>query len=606
MICSLILHEVCLKAIFLYFHSLSNSGRGGEFIVMEHVSENKLIESIYDITTNPNNFDEFLQLWEREFLQPNKAVNAADNHELIQNSQKVGNSVESHFFRAFSILEMVNNEINYTPTLKQIVEADPQPTFILTANKKIAHINEAACGFLNCSKDLYFDDIPFSVDDQASVEKYVQEIDYIATEKVIAFMQLSSEVKLKPVLFALSKFNDADSGEVYLRFSAVHSVWDDEIGKIIRTTFDLSEAEMDIAKKLVAGSRLSDIAVEKKRSINTVRTQSKSLFRKTNLKTQSELIRLFAMLQNYDYQEKDFALEHINPTLAIGALRKQNHNLVRPDGRNFYYEIYGDPHGEPVLFIHGGISGTKLPQNVINYLKKNKIKFISPHRAGFGYSDINPNKDKILHFGEDIEALLDHENIDTCKLIGHHVGSYYAYYLGSKFGHRFSRIRIVGGAVPVTSLQQINEMTPRQRIITYTAKYTPKLLPFLLRASIAQIKKHGVESNVKAIYEDCEPDFALFNSAEAREAMVSGLRASHAHGVGSVVTDAFYIFNGNWSELVENCTMPIDYFHGSEDSTVPIHRVEEFLSRHGNMALNIIDGAQFILYKSPQKILEKF
>lgn len=570
---------------------------------MESDSEKKLIESIYNVTIDPQKYDGFLKLWEDEFLNvPNdQAVKITEK--INSKSEIVSDAIENHFFRAFAILELMDGN-QKSHTIKQIVEADPLPTFILSKNKNILLSNDAVTNLLNISQGDKLSALNITADDLTIIDKNILGIENIEQDKVLAIIHIQNTDSDTPLLFALSKLHDANSDTDFLRFSGMHTIWNDHIGSIIQNTFNLSDMELDIAKKLVSGKKLAEIAQEKQRSIFTIRTQNKSLFRKTNLKSQSELIRLFALLQNMDYQEKQDVLplsDQYNPQ----AMRiKRKNYLTRPNGRKLYYEIYGAAHGEPVLFMHGGISGTQLPQNVIDVLIEKNIKLISPHRAGFGHSDVNPAADKVSHLVDDVLALFEKENIQNCKIVGHLVGAFYAYYIASKLSDRITKLLIIGGAAPFSSIHQINALKPRQRIITYTAKYAPQLLPFLLKSAVAQITQYGAEGFMKALFKDIEPDYAFCKSPETRDIIMNGLQSSFGQGVESVVNDAHYIFDGKWDQIVDDCTMPIDMFHGAEDPAVPIDQVEEFLDNHKNINLNILDGGQMILFQYPEILFE--
>ena len=58
--------------------------------------------------------------------------------------------------------------------------------------------------------------------------------------------------------------------------------------------YGLTKAELAILRALAAGQNSGLIATETGRSIQTVRTQIKSLLQKTGAKGQSDLIRMFA------------------------------------------------------------------------------------------------------------------------------------------------------------------------------------------------------------------------------------------------------------------------------------------------------------------------
>ena len=61
---------------------------------------------------------------------------------------------------------------------------------------------------------------------------------------------------------------------------------------LVRKLFSLSEAEAELAVALCGGNTSDDIAKERGTSINTVKSQLKSIFLKTGTKRQSELVSL--------------------------------------------------------------------------------------------------------------------------------------------------------------------------------------------------------------------------------------------------------------------------------------------------------------------------
>jgi DNA-binding CsgD family transcriptional regulator len=62
--------------------------------------------------------------------------------------------------------------------------------------------------------------------------------------------------------------------------------------QFIAKLYQLTPAESRLAESLIAGKSLEDYAIEAKITLNTVRTQLKSLFQKTNTKRQAQLVTL--------------------------------------------------------------------------------------------------------------------------------------------------------------------------------------------------------------------------------------------------------------------------------------------------------------------------
>lgn len=63
---------------------------------------------------------------------------------------------------------------------------------------------------------------------------------------------------------------------------------------LLKTLFDLTDAEATVAAKLVSGQSLSDIAVTSGRSRETIKYHLNNIFRKTGTRRQGELVSLLS------------------------------------------------------------------------------------------------------------------------------------------------------------------------------------------------------------------------------------------------------------------------------------------------------------------------
>jgi DNA-binding CsgD family transcriptional regulator len=68
------------------------------------------------------------------------------------------------------------------------------------------------------------------------------------------------------------------------------------LAEVLRSLFGLTSAEADLARKLMTGMRIEEIAAERGVQLTTVRTQLRALFSKTDTNRQAELVRLLTRL----------------------------------------------------------------------------------------------------------------------------------------------------------------------------------------------------------------------------------------------------------------------------------------------------------------------
>lgn len=552
---------------------------------MTHKIQHKLIEAIYNITINPDKYYELLALWESEFVENSETPLVAD-------------FTESHCNRAFDILEMIGS-VNRASNLKQSIENHPFPTFIISETNQIIYSNNLAKNLYNLDVGIGLSELSFGYDQEKKIASYQSRINYAEEEVFFG----SSNNESSPTLYALSRAFDYETSKNFLQISIVNAIWNKSVGKKIGNIFGLSTTELDLARRLTLGENLADIAKHKKRSVETIRSQIKSIFRKTATKTQGETVKLFVALLNFEMQKNYDANRSLSIAPHFNNLLKQNNFVIRDGGRHLYYEIHGDPDGEPVLFLHGLISGTRFPKAAIDYFCKHKIKIIAPHRAGFGYSDVNLEKDKLSCFTKDILAILSAENIVKYKILAHHAGAFYAYYLAQKIPQNIVKIRIINGDIPIISIKQIKAMSGNQKVLVYTAKYTPKLLPFLIRASNAHFEKVGLENALNIIFKEAEYEHSVLKISELKGIIINGFIASYHKGVESLVSDIQFLCGRNWNDLVDKCDCPVEIFHSMNNDVTPIRLVRKFIAEHKQLELTALEGGQFNFYKNPEKSL---
>lgn len=557
---------------------------------MPSESEHKLIESIYDVTIDLAKYSDLLSLWEAEFLRP-----VAGTSEMAQN---IDPSIEAHVTRASTVLDMTQAQNEAMPSLRQLVVENTLPIFMLSVDKKISLVNDAALDFFGFEAGKKLPEQAFELEDGLKIDQYLNQLDELEAGRILAIIQPQDDEGEASLLFALFKVHDAETAQDYLQISAVHTVWNDDVADIIKNTFALSDAEIDLAQRYVAGEKLADIAEERGRSLNTVKTQSKILLRKTKLKTQSELVRLFSALQNFGVQNDDVK------TNDAGIGKERHTNIIeREDGRKIYYEIYGDPKGEPVLFAHDIIMGTKLPQKLIGYLYAQKIKLIAPHRAGYGYSDVYMGPDRLNNFVEDVSLVLEAEKVDRFKILGFYAGSVYAFYLAIAMPQRLIKMRLINSYVPVTSQAQMDAIPMPIKVLVYTAKYMPKLFPFFMHVMAAQVKRLGHDYVMKEYFKDSEFDLKSCQDPDIAEFIAESFNCAFETGTLGTSQTAIDAIGYDWPSLLKENKMIVEYFHASE-SFSPVDLVKDIAQMQESFSLKLFKGGQLILYENPEEMLK--
>ncbi|MCK5075856.1 MAG: alpha/beta hydrolase [Calditrichia bacterium] len=114
-----------------------------------------------------------------------------------------------------------------------------------------------------------------------------------------------------------------------------------------------------------------------------------------------------------------------------------------------YYEIYGK--GEPLLFLHGGLSSSKDFENCIPGFSKH-YRTIFVDRRGHGKSYDNNEPYSYAGMGDNMKTFLDYLKIDSVNVIGWSDGGVVGYHLAAKYPSKVKKLIAVGANYLVEGL----------------------------------------------------------------------------------------------------------------------------------------------------------
>lgn len=177
----------------------------------------------------------------------------------------------------------------------------------------------------------------------------------------------------------------------------------------------LTAAEARLTAKLVQGLSLADAAAELKISAHTARTQLKSIFAKTGVRRQSELLRLLTEVSALPKASAPMALRDSPPRRFV----------TLSDGRQLFYREYGHSGGAPVLYFHVGLAASLVIPEISGGATKQRLRLIAFERPGYGHS--TPcNTYTFESIAADAEELLRKLNVGNVALFGDGYGGAFA------------------------------------------------------------------------------------------------------------------------------------------------------------------------------------
>jgi pimeloyl-ACP methyl ester carboxylesterase/DNA-binding CsgD family transcriptional regulator len=570
---------------------------GSERLLGQHQRQETqdLIEKIYASALEPGRYDELMEMWRKHVELALESIGepepplATDAGDALSNAE-----LERHFYRAFSILERLGRANDDSRSIEALIEVNPQPALLIGVDGQIIAANQAArLAFGQTSR---ISDLEFEAGGAQRVARALTGMPGQQAGRLLAVVRAASSEGESSFVLALTRAQRPEGAAPVGLMTVADLTWNERIGDLLRQAFGLTEAEALVARALVSGSAPRDIATTRASSLDTVRTQIKALLRKVGVRSQGELIRLTAALVQLD----------LTGQRPEGSPWAVSTSLTRPGGRRLDIVSAGPEHGRPVLFIHGMLDGHGMTDASRAELEKRAIRLIAPVRPRFGFSDPDGKPEGAPErFAEDVRAVLDHYGVDRCPVIGHMAGSLYAFAVAAALGPRITGIVNVSGGVPIVSHEQFSVMTPRQRIVAYTARYTPALLPLILRAGIALLDSGGEHAFMKALYEGAPIDYRIATRPEVFAALTDGYRFTVRQGHAAFEVDSWQVTR-DWSHHVAKSRQPVALVHGRHDPVVRIATVRDFAGRTGARAqlVELAEEGQLLFYSRPQAVFD--
>lgn len=413
---------------------------------------------------------------------------------------------------------------------------------------------------------------------------------------IVPFYQADNQRTLWALSQAVTGKNDKAA-----RLSRIDFDWSQAAGEAITEAFGLSKSEQEILKTLVSGQSLTELATKRQRSIETVRTQAKSLLTKTGVGSQLDLVRLFA------------AITLVTPELATPVRGKPDEGtppgsltLTLPDNRQMQVEIYGPPAGRPVVFLHNMFSGTIMPPVVLEALHRHGIRLICPWRAGFAKSTAFPEQPASPEqaFASDLAYLLDVLGVGKTVVVGHMSAAVYAAAAAALLPDRFLNAAAISGFPPFLSRKHIDHLPAWPRLFAYTARYFPKALSLLVRGTFGLLVENRIEVLFNNLFAGAAEDTALISTPANRDLFLNDFRRAFEQGTAAYEIDAA-LAASDWSDwLTRLAPRRMTFIHGVHDPVTPLDLVTEIADLRPEIDLiPIEDTGQLALYQAPDRII---
>jgi pimeloyl-ACP methyl ester carboxylesterase len=259
-----------------------------------------------------------------------------------------------------------------------------------------------------------------------------------------------------------------------------------------------------------------------------------------------------------------------------------------PDRRTLAVEVSGDPHGKPVLLLHG-TPGSRLGQAPRSALLSwMGIRLITYDRPGYGDSDRLPGR-RIVDGAADVAAVADALGLKQFGIVGRSGGAPHAMACAALLPERVTRTAVLVSLAPrdAAGLDWYAGMTASNvRAHSRAHSGNPDLAPSL-RARSRDIRADPYRL-VAALKEEMPAsDRSVVADQGVRAMLQTNFReAMRSHDAGGWIDDVV-AFNQHWGFDLAGIPGRVLIWHGEDDVFAPVGHARWLAEQIPNAQLHI-------------------
>jgi len=363
--------------------------------------------------------------------------------------------------------------------------------------------------------------------------------------------------------------------------------------------YQFTQKEQQILIGLIHGNNVKEIANKEFISENTVRTHLKSLFRKTDTNSQTQIVGL--MLSHESQVLNSYFSNKID--IADSEFQKiEDQTVTLRNGHQLTYCDYGPNEGNPLIIFHNTYgSRIMVPRNYHEICEKTNRRIIIIDRPGYGKTDFI--KGHPANWPLMLNEFIDLLKIQSYEVLGNVLGCSLAIEFAHQADQRLKRLILTSPFFinkEEDSKHLLGILAPSQMLVKGSARFARQVYELWLKSVTLNLNTHyrnmvisGAGKNELAQFErEGTIDIIVNCFREASKQTLKGI----SHEMQSCLTPS----NLDLSKI----TIPVDLWWGTEDVRFTREGVEELAEQLPNSNIQIKEGySEHIYYALFEEII---
>lgn len=253
---------------------------------------------------------------------------------------------------------------------------------------------------------------------------------------------------------------------------------------------------------------------------------------------------------------------------STAAEQVEDRTLWLPDGRRLGFRIYGDPHGLPVLFLHG-TPGSRLKFTIAHEGgQRLGLAIIAPDRWGYGLTDA-PRTPSLAAFAEDMAVLMDRLGERRFAVGGISGGGPFAAAVAAGLPARVSALALVSPVGPIVDAGLGPSLPLLHRLCFTVLPRRPRTVATAMRAFRWSLRHTPRLAGHLTTWRAAGPDKRLIRRPEVGLRILGSFSEGLRPGTAGPNVD-LSIFSRPWNVDLAAVRAPARLWIGTRDSNVPI------------------------------------
>jgi pimeloyl-ACP methyl ester carboxylesterase len=263
--------------------------------------------------------------------------------------------------------------------------------------------------------------------------------------------------------------------------------------------------------------------------------------------------------------------------------------LTLADGRQLGYAEYGDPHGLPLLALHGTPGSRFMFALGDGPARARGLRIIAPDRAGYALTVFRPSA-SLLETTDDLRALADALGLDRFAVSGISGGGPHAVAAASAMPERVLLLALVSPCGPIADHAGEIGMTALNKLIFNQIGPSPKASSAFFWA-LRNLVLWSPEAAYRTLLQHVTSmDADVLSRPEVKANLQATFQEGLRPGIAGAQQD-LSLFCVAWGFPLEAIDVPALLWQGSADTVVPPDAAYHLARRLPNCRLHVIPAA---------------